>query len=76
MRIRGRRRRINGEQGSEAQPGRPARRRGRGVRGDLDGAGQAVMPAVRRYADPDEGGDGRDRDPPQNCRSSKATRRQ
>ena len=47
MRIRGRRRRINGEQGSEAQPGRPARRRGRGVRGDLDGAGQAVMPAVR-----------------------------
>ena len=32
MRVRGRRRRINGEQGSEAQPGRPARRRGRGVR--------------------------------------------
>ena len=47
-----------GEQGSEAQPGRPARRRGRGVRGDLDGAGQAVMPAGRRDADPDEGGDG------------------
>ena len=52
MRVRGRRRRINGEQGSEAQPGRPARRRGRGVsRGDFDGAGQAVMPAVRRDAD-------------------------
>ena len=32
MRVRGRRRRINGEQGSAAQPGRPARRRGRGVR--------------------------------------------
>ena len=59
MRVRGRRRRINGEQGAEAQPRRPARRRGRGVRrGDLDGAGQAVMPAVRRDADPDEGGDG------------------
>ena len=56
MRVRGRRWRINGEQGSEAQPGRPARRRGRGVpRGDLDGAGQAVMPAVRRDADPDKG---------------------
>ena len=33
--------------------GAPARRRGRGVRpGHLDGAGQAVMPAVRRDADP------------------------
>ena len=55
-RFGGARWRINGEQGSEAQPGRPARRRVRGVRrGDLDGAGQAVMPAVRRDADPDEG---------------------
>ena len=59
MRVRGWRRRINGEQGSEAQPGRPALAvRPRRRRGDLDGAGQAVVPAVRRYADPDEGGDG------------------
>ena len=45
---------VRGSAAAEAQPGRPARRRGRGVRpGDLDGAGQAVMPAVRRDADPD-----------------------
>ena len=67
MRVRGRRRRINGEQGSEAQPGRPARRRGRGVpRGDLDGAGQAVMLAVRRDADRTRAAMVRDRDPVQN----------
>ena len=41
MRVRGRRRRINGEQGSEAQPGRPARRRGRGV--------VEVRPALRGW---------------------------
>ena len=65
------------EQGSEAQPVRPARRLGRGVRpGDLDGAGQAVMPAVRRDADPDEGGNGSGpRSPAETCCSSTATRR-
>ncbi len=45
---------VRGSAAAEAQPGRPARRLGCGVRpGDLDGAGQAVMPAVRRDADPD-----------------------
>ena len=45
---------VRGSAAAEAQPGCPARRRGRGVRpGDLDGAGQAVVPAVRRDADPD-----------------------
>ena len=64
---------VRGSAAAEAQPGRPAR----GVRpGDLDGAGQAVMPAVRRDADLDGG---RRRSgtaiPCRTCRSSKATRR-
>ena len=78
MRVRGRRQRINGEQrGPRRSRGRPARRRGRGVRReDLDGAGQAVMPAVRRDADPDGAATVRDRRSPcRTCRSSKATRR-
>ena len=69
MRVRGRRRRINGEQGSEAQPGRPARRRGRGVpRGDLDGAGPGrdACRSTRCGSSRTRAAMVRDRDPVQN----------